>query len=107
MTITPMHIGLVAGFLTSVAAVPQVVKSYRTRHVRDISIWQPVLLTVGMALWLIYGILLKDLPLIAANIFSLACYVVLTVMKIVYREDDLEDLDDSNNKAVLKPKEEQ
>jgi MtN3 and saliva related transmembrane protein len=102
----PTHIGLVAGFLTSVAAVPQVVKSYRSRHVRDISIWQPVLLTAGMALWLIYGILLNDLPLIAANIFSLACYVVLTVMKIVYREDDPDRRNDSNNKAVIKPKEE-
>jgi MtN3 and saliva related transmembrane protein len=84
----PTHIGLIAGFLTSVAAVPQLVKSYRSRHVRDISIWQPVLLTAGLALWLVYGILLKDLPLIAANIFSLLCYAVLIVMKIVFREND-------------------
>ena len=84
----PTHIGLIAGFLTSVAAVPQLVKSYRSRHVRDISIWQPVLLAAGLALWLVYGILLKDLPLIAANIFSLLCYVVLIVMKIVFRKND-------------------
>ena len=88
MNVNSTHIGLVAGFLTSVAAVPQVVKSYRSRHVRDISIWQPVLLTAGMVLWLIYGILLNDLPLITANIFSLACYAVLIVMKVVYRDND-------------------
>jgi MtN3 and saliva related transmembrane protein len=84
----PTPIGLLAGFLTSVAAVPQLVKSYRSRHVRDISIWQPVLLTAGLALWLSYGIILQDLPLIAANIFSLFCYAVLIVMKIAFREND-------------------
>ena len=84
----PTNVGLIAGFLTSVAAVPQLVKSYRSRHVRDISIWQPVLLAAGLALWLVYGILLNDLPLIAANIFSLLCYAVLIVMKIAFREND-------------------
>jgi MtN3 and saliva related transmembrane protein len=84
MNISVTHIGLVAGALTSFAAVPQVVKTWRTGHARDISIWQPVLLTVGMALWLVYGIALDDLPLICANTFSMACYVLLIVMKIRY-----------------------
>jgi MtN3 and saliva related transmembrane protein len=84
----PTHLGLVAAFLTSIAAVPQVVKSYRSRHVRDISIWQPVLLNAGMVLWLAYGIILHDVPLIAANCFSLVCYSLLIVMKIVWREGD-------------------
>ncbi len=86
MTIT--HIGLLAGALTSAAAIPQVVKSYRTRQLRDVSIWQPVLLDVGMTLWLAYGVIIHDLPLIAANSFSLFCYTLLIVMKIIYREDD-------------------
>ena len=82
------HIGLVAGFLTSVAVIPQVVRTYRTRHARDISIWQPVLLDIGMALWLIYGIMLKDLPLILANAFSIFCNTLLIGMKIYFKEDD-------------------
>ena len=82
------HIGLVAGALTSVAVIPQVVRTYRTRHARDISIWQPVLLDIGMALWLIYGIMLKDLPLILANAFSIFCNTLLIGMKIYYKEDD-------------------
>lgn len=82
------HLGLLAGALTSAAVIPQVVKSYRTRQLRDISIWQPVLLNVGMTLWLVYGIVINDLPLIAANSFSLFCYTLLIVMKIVYREGD-------------------
>ncbi len=86
MTIT--HIGLLAGALTSAAAIPQVVKSYRTRQLRDVSIWQPVLLNVGMTLWLVYGVSIHDLPLIAANSFSLFCYTLLIAMKIVYRDAD-------------------
>ncbi len=80
-------IGLVAGALTSLAAVPQVVRTWRTGHARDISIWQPVLLTIGMVLWLVYGIVLNDLPLILANAFSIACYALLIVMKVRYGDD--------------------
>jgi len=82
------HIGLVAGALTSVAVIPQVVRTYRTRHARDISIWQPLLLDIEMLLWLIYGILLKDLPLILANTFSIVCNTLLIGMKIYFKEDD-------------------
>ena len=77
-------IGLAAAFLTSIAVIPQVVRTWRTRHARDISIWQPLLLIVGMLLWLIYGVLLHDLPLIAANSFSISCYLLLLGMKIVF-----------------------
>lgn len=83
---TATDIGLVAGAITTVAGVPQVVRAWRTRKVRDISIWQPILLCVGMALWLVYGILIDDLPLIAANSFSLLCYAVLLTLKILYRD---------------------
>ncbi|KAF0216272.1 MAG: hypothetical protein FD174_3726 [Geobacteraceae bacterium] len=82
------HLGLIAGAITSAAGIPQVVRAYRTKQVRDISIWQPVLLTVGMSLWLIYGIAINDIPLIAANAFSLICYSVLIVMKYIYKEGD-------------------
>ena len=85
---TPMTIGLVAGTLTSIAAIPQVIKTLKTRHVRDISIWQPLLLAFGVALWMMYGILINDLPLILANITPLICNAVLTGMKIYYGRED-------------------
>lgn len=85
---TASTIGFVAGILTSIAAIPQVVKTFRTRHVRDISIWQPVLLAFGVALWMIYGILIDNLPLILANITPLLCNVVLIGMKIRYGSED-------------------
>lgn len=78
------HLGLVAGALTSIAAIPQVVKTLRTRHARDISIWQPLLLAIGVALWMVYGMLIHDLPLILANIVPLFCNVLLCGLKVHY-----------------------
>lgn len=87
MTLTTL-LGLVAGALTSVAAIPQVVRAYRTKRVRDISVWQPTILVTGLFLWLGYGLLLHDIPLIAANIFSIICNGAVIVMKIRYGGDD-------------------
>jgi MtN3 and saliva related transmembrane protein len=86
--VTPTTIGLIAGALTSIASIPQVLKTYNTRNVRDISIWQPVFLAFGVALWMIYGILINNMPLILANITPLICNTVLAVMKIRYAKDD-------------------
>jgi MtN3 and saliva related transmembrane protein len=80
-------LGLLAGTLTSIAAVPQVVKTLRTRHARDISVWQPLLLTIGVALWIVYGMLIHNLPLIVANIVPLACNILLTGLKLHYGKD--------------------
>lgn len=84
---TPTFIGLIAGLLTSIAALPQVVKTWRSRHARDLSIWQPLLLSLGVALWLIYGMLIGDTPLILANITPLACNLLLTVMKLKFSDN--------------------
>ena len=84
---TATTIGLVAGTLTSVAAIPQVIKTLKTHHVRDISIWQPLLLSFGVALWMIYGILIGDVPIIIANITPLICNIILTYMKLRYGEE--------------------
>jgi len=81
-------LGLVAGAVTSIAVIPQVVKAYRSRQVRDLSIWQPVFLVVGMVLWFAYGVMIGDLPLMAANLFSIACNGALIVMKVRFRGDD-------------------
>ncbi len=81
---TATTIGLLAGFLTSIAALPQVFKTIRTRHAKDISIWQPILLAIGVALWMLYGILINDVPLITANIIPLLCNITLTFLKIYY-----------------------
>jgi MtN3 and saliva related transmembrane protein len=85
--VNPVQLGLLAGILTSCAVLPQIVKSYRSRHVRDISLWQPVMLVAGMGLWLLYGILINDLPLIVTNIFSITCNLILITMKLSYADN--------------------
>ena len=84
---SPTTLGLLAGTITSIASIPQVVKTYRTRHVRDISIWQPLLITVGVTLWMLYGIIINDLPLIVANVVPLICNALLTGMKFSYSRE--------------------
>lgn len=83
----PTPLGMVAGALTSTAAVPQVVKTLRSRHTRDISVWQPLLLSIGVALWLVYGILIHNLPLILTNIIPLACNALLVGLKLYYQDN--------------------
>ena len=96
----PTYLGLAAGAVTSVAVIPQVVKSYRSRHVRDISIWQPVLLVIGTGLWLVYGLILGDIPLILANSFSIFCNSMLIVMKIMFIDNDKQDSGDTIEEKV-------
>lgn len=85
---TATWLGMLAGALTTCAAIPQLIKTWRTRHARDLSLWQQILLISGISLWLWYGILVNDLPLMLANAFSLACYLVLLMMKIHFDRAD-------------------
>lgn len=80
-----MLLGLTAGIITSVAALPQVVKTIRTRSTRDLSLWQPMLLTVGVTMWMVYGFMIGDVPLQLMNVLPLCGNVTLLVMKL--RED--------------------
>ncbi len=60
-------IGLAAAFCTTVAFLPQVIKTWRTRSTKDISLVMFLVFTTGIFLWLVYGVLLRDMPLIVAN----------------------------------------
>ena len=77
-------IGFIGGALTTLALVPQAVKAWRTKHTRDISIWWILTLTVGIFLWLGFGILIGSLPIIAANVATLILAVIVLVLKVKY-----------------------
>lgn len=77
-------IGLTAAVITSIGFLPQVIRGYKTKKLDDISYLMPVVLAIGMTLWLIYGILLKAIAVIAANIFSTSCSIALIIMKKMY-----------------------
>jgi MtN3 and saliva related transmembrane protein len=77
-------LGLVAGAITTGSLVPQVIRVFQLKSARDVSLLFTVLLLVGDAAWLVYGILLKELPLILWNILAVAFMSVLLYGKVKY-----------------------
>jgi MtN3 and saliva related transmembrane protein len=68
-------IGYVAAFLTTFSMLPQIIRIWRLKEARDISVFMPLMASAGSALWLIYGIMLGELPIIIAN----AVFVLVTL----------------------------
>lgn len=60
-------IGLLAALCTTIAFLPQVIQTWRTRSTKDLSLPMFATFTVGIFLWLVYGVIIGDVPLIAAN----------------------------------------
>jgi MtN3 and saliva related transmembrane protein len=77
-------IGLVAGLLTTMSFVPQAWKIYRTKSARDVSLHMFLAFSVGVALWLVYGLIKKDLAIVVANVVTLALAAWIVVMKLRY-----------------------
>jgi MtN3 and saliva related transmembrane protein len=78
-------VGLVAGMLTTLAFLPQVLKVLRTRSAGDLSFGTFGILGTGVLLWLLYGILMRDLPIILANTLTLVLVLSLLVFMLRYR----------------------
>lgn len=77
-------IGSTAAMLTTTAFIPQAWKVWRTRHTADISLGMYALFTLGVALWLIYGILLESWPIVMANCITLLLAGAVLAMKIKF-----------------------
>lgn len=75
-------LGLTAGVLTTLSFVPQVVKTWKTRSTHDISLAMFAALCTGIFLWLVYGVLIRDIPVMAANALSLTLAGTILVLKI-------------------------
>jgi MtN3 and saliva related transmembrane protein len=77
-------IGSAAATLTTSAFIPQAWKIWHTRHTADISLGMYALFTLGVTLWLIYGILMTSWPIIVANSVTLILAGVVLAMKIKF-----------------------
>jgi MtN3 and saliva related transmembrane protein len=75
-------LGSVAGVLTTLSFVPQVIKTWRTRKADDISLGMLLLFTLGVALWGAYGVIIGAVPVIVANGVTLVLAVVMVIMKL-------------------------
>jgi MtN3 and saliva related transmembrane protein len=76
--------GFIAAILTTVAFVPQVRKVWRTRSAKDVSLGMYTLFTLGVALWLVYGVLIHSWPIILANGVTLVLAGMVLVMKLKF-----------------------
>jgi len=78
-------IGTLAAILTTVSFLPQALHTFRTKDVRGISLGMYSAFTLGVALWLIYGLMLGAWPVVIANVITLALASTILVMKLRYR----------------------
>jgi MtN3 and saliva related transmembrane protein len=77
-------LGFVAGTLTTISFVPQVLHAWRSKRCDDLSWAMLLTFSAGVLLWLVYGLRLWAMPVIVANAVTLALLLIIMVMKIRY-----------------------
>jgi MtN3 and saliva related transmembrane protein len=82
-----LMLGVLAGFLTTVGFMPQIIKGYRTKRMGDVSLLMPMVLGSGMLLWLLYGISLGNLPIVLWNAIAFSLNMVVVGLKLKYARD--------------------
>jgi MtN3 and saliva related transmembrane protein len=78
-------LGLVAGTLTTISFLPQLVKAWKSRSTHDISFGMLALFSAGLVLWIVYGVITLDVPVIAANAVTLLFVALILALKLRYR----------------------
>lgn len=77
------YIGSIAATCTTLAFVPQAIHSYKTRDLSGISLPMYTIFTLGVAMWLVYGLLKQDWPIIVANTITVALSAMILLLKII------------------------
>jgi MtN3 and saliva related transmembrane protein len=75
-------LGFAAGAMTTISFVPQVIKAWRTRRCEDLSWGMLLSFTAGVVLWLAYGLVQHEAPIIATNAVTLVLVLMLIAMKV-------------------------
>ena len=78
-------VGYIAAFFATFALLPQILRIWKLKEARDISIFMPTMIAIGTSLWLFYGILINEWPIIAANAVSLVITITTLYFTIRYR----------------------
>jgi MtN3 and saliva related transmembrane protein len=78
-------LGLVAGTFTTVAFIPQVVKTWKSKRTKDISLGMFALFNAGVFLWLLYGIEIGAVPIVIANTVTLGFALTILIFKLKYK----------------------
>jgi MtN3 and saliva related transmembrane protein len=80
------NIGYIATILLNTALLPQAIKSFRTKSTGDISLWWAIQFNVGLAVWVVYGFLIGNRPLIYGTSFELVLSLAVMVAKIRFKK---------------------
>jgi MtN3 and saliva related transmembrane protein len=80
-------IGIVAGIFTSASLLPQLAKLIKTKRAEDISLFFLILLLTGVGLWVWYGFIRNDIPIIVTNSFSFLVNVTMIVLGVHYKNE--------------------
>jgi MtN3 and saliva related transmembrane protein len=78
-------LGLAAGTLTTIAFLPQMFQTWKTKSAKDVSFVMLITFMTGLFLWLVYGIILSALPIIMANGITLFFNLIILWLKIKYK----------------------
>ena len=78
-------IGLIAGTLTTIAFLPQLHKTWKSKSAKDVSSVMMITFCIGVFLWLIYGLAIQATPVIVANAVTLILALLILVLKIRYK----------------------
>ncbi|RZK50286.1 MAG: hypothetical protein EOO99_02690 [Pedobacter sp.] len=81
-----IYIGIAAGVLTAISAIPQIVKALKTKKVDHVSPIMFIILALGNGLWAFYGMLLNDWPIIITNVFSFCMDILMLILKFLYKK---------------------
>ncbi len=79
-------IGLTAGFCTTIAFLPQAVKTWKTKSAKDLSLGMYSVFCTGILLWLAYGIMINDIPIIITNVVSIILASSILYFKLSFKD---------------------
>ena len=77
--------GYLAGLIIAVALTPQVIQAWKTKSTKDISLPWTIILLSGLLLYFVYGIGIKEMPIIVANILETTLVISLIIAKLIYK----------------------
>jgi MtN3 and saliva related transmembrane protein len=83
---TTQIIGLTAGFCTTISFLPQVIKTWKSKSAKDLSLSMFTIFCVGVFLWFIYGLCVRDIPVIIANFVTLLLAATLLYFKLKFKD---------------------
>lgn len=79
-----LYIGYIAGVFTTFASIPQIYLAIKTKSTKDLSYSSLIVIDLGVALWALYGGLVKDIPLVVWDTIAFVLYTMLIILKIKY-----------------------